>query len=226
MLGHISPYLKIGLWLIALLLLVYFVIPSKKWGVPIVVLVLAVSALAFQPLVELVTPQKFITDTSTLPTFIDASQEVIFSLGEGGVHHVYPWEDFQNKIADPFRQEQIPFYAYVYNGKICVDVSIYGNKENPLVQIKQNKLIVFPQDWDRNHDKNAFEVVNEKQEPIFQLIYQTPFHLIVNGIFPVSNGLLYASESGLAQSPIPKTDFRLRRIFKYPSKENMGIRKD
>jgi len=166
-------------------------------------------------------------DTSTLPTFIDPSQPVEFSLGEKGGTFSYSWNDFRSlttngEKADPFNQFGITFYAYISGDKICVDTSLYGSKENSIVLINSNSLSPLTlQNWDDNHNNVALEIVDNNQKPVFQLIYETPFHIIVNGIFPTNNGILYASNLGLQNEAVPLSDFQLKPIFRYPSSSHL-----
>ena len=162
-------------------------------------------------------------DIATLPTFIDPSQQISISLGENGASYEYTWSDFQSKTADgeevavPFSQFGITFYAYVSNDRISVNASLYGSQENPLVQISSNSLVSLPSNWDDYHYNVALEIVDNNQDPVFQLIYETPFHLVINGIFPTNNGILYATDLGLRNNAVPISNFHLNSIFRYPS---------
>jgi hypothetical protein len=59
------------------------------------------------------------------------------------------------------------------------------------------------------------------QEPIFQMIYKTESHIVVNGIFPILHGVILADEQGttpvIGQNISLPRKPAIRRIFKYPS---------
>ena len=112
-----------------------------------------------------------------------------------------------------------PIRFYVDNGKFYADVGLYGGSGLPPVEVKHNEFIVRPMNWDRNSDKNALEVVNELERPIFQLVYRSPGHVVINGIFQAPGWLVLANEDGATTIANPPTQvaFALKRIFKYPS---------
>lgn len=154
------------------------------------------------------------------PTFREKVEKATFSLGEGGFHVTYEVSDLEKEPKEPFDLDGFkPVRMYVEDGKLYADVKVYGGAGRPPIEIKHNEFVVRPPNWDRNSSETALEVVNESQFPVFQFIYKTPFHIVVNGIFPSPVGLILANESGITvvrKSTLPQTFF-LKRIFKYPS---------
>ena len=166
-----------------------------------------------------------------MPTFIDASkidpsQELDFEFGTN--HMIYKWSDFESNAGTPMIPVSlnglVPFRPHTFGGKLYVDISVYGGKDSTPISIKDNVATVIPSDWDKNQDDYAYEVVNENGDPIFQLIYVSQFHIVVNGIFPFPGGLVWASKSGMEINPSPFKVFHLDPIFKYPSSEYLGQR--
>ena len=157
------------------------------------------------------------------PSPSEVLSKIIFSLGGGGIPFIADVSKLKEHPIEPFNVRGFkPIEIYISNDKIYADALLYGGSNLPPIQIKRNKLIDKPFDWDFNSNRNALEVVNEKQIPIYQFIYKTPSHIIFNGIFSFSGGLILASEKGVALSPSLPTTFELRRIFKYPSWQYPG----
>lgn len=156
------------------------------------------------------------------PTFREKVEEVVtFSLGERGMSSSYSLSDLEKKPREPFELRGYkPFRMYVENGKLYVDVSVYGGANLPPVEIEHNKFTRrMSSQWDINSNTKALEVVNEDHFPVFQLFYKTPSHIVVNGVFPFPGGLFLANESGvemISTAMLPRK-FSLKRIFKYPS---------
>lgn len=110
-----------------------------------------------------------------------------------------------------------PVKVYIKNNNLYADVRIYGGNGSPPIEIIQNKLFNKPPNWDFNSDQYALEVVDEKNSPIYQFIYKTPSHIVLNGIFPFPNGLILTNEVAFIMSLTIPTIFKINRIFKYPS---------
>lgn len=152
------------------------------------------------------------------PTFSEEVETFDFSLGEGGISVGYKISELKKTPKEPYNFKGYkPVYLYVANGRLYADVTIYGGSGLAAITIKRNKLSNKPENWDFNSNKNALEVVNENNVPIYQFFYKTPSHIVVNGIFPFPGGLILANESGAVMNPILPTNFKLKRIFKYPS---------
>lgn len=152
------------------------------------------------------------------PTFREKVERVTFSLGRGGVHTIYSLSDLERGPREPFNFGGFkPVRLYVDKGKVYADVAVYGGSGQPPIEVKHNEFVVRPPNWDRNSDRSALEVVNERQLPVFQLVYLSPSHIAVNGVFPIPGGLLLANDAGMVINPILPTTFALKRIFKYPS---------
>lgn len=115
-----------------------------------------------------------------------------------------------------------PVIAYVEGNKLYADVTVYGGSGKPPIEIKHNEFAVRPLNWDKNSNQKALEIVNEKQEPVFQMIYKSETHLVINGIFPFTGGVMFVNEKGMLHNPIPPVKFSIKRIFKYPSLEYPG----
>lgn len=152
------------------------------------------------------------------PTFREKVEKVSFSLGGGGVHIVYDLSGLEKMPREPFNFGGFsPVKVYVENGTVYADVTVYGGTGLPPIEIKHNEFVKRPLNWDSNSSVRALEIVNENQFPIFQLIYKTQSHIVVNGVFPSPSGLILANEERTVFMPTLPTTFSLKRIFKYPS---------
>jgi hypothetical protein len=253
MLGHISIYLKVAIWFVAFLLLMYFEIPFKRWIIqllkghyahlvtkkktmqllgasPVVIIGVFLFVFAYYPTVALMTPKTQSTQSNTaLPTFYNTQQEITISFGN---------VDVQRTVGELMQAPQQPFTftdnykpitIYIKDGKLCVDCSLYGGADSPPASISDFAFTVKPTGWDDNSDDNAFEVVNQKQQPVLQEIYETNYHVIINGYFYSSWGVYVANEGGNSYFEVsqnPQIAFSLKPIFKYPSSgDNQGVRR-
>jgi hypothetical protein len=59
-----------------------------------------------------------------------------------------------------------------------------------------------------------------KLEPMLQVYYKTPTHLVVNGVFPTPEGICIASENGTIWRPIQPHP--IKPLFKYPAYQHRG----
>jgi len=161
-----------------------------------------------------------------LPRFSEKVDKVIFSLGEQGISTGYAVTDLEKTPREPFYLNGFkPVKIYVRNGMPYADVKIYGGSGFPPIEIMNNQLLNKPPSWDFNSNENALEVVNENHVPMYQFYYKSPSHIVVKGAFPFPGGLLLASKGVIGNPTIP-TDFKLDRIFKYPSWKYPGVYDD
>lgn len=152
------------------------------------------------------------------PTFSEETQAVNFSLGERGITAGYSRKALAEASREPFNFSGFsPVKLYLEGTKLYADVSIYGGSGLPPIQIKHNKLINKPPEWDFNSNSKALEIVNDKGAPVYQFYYKTRSHIVMNGIFPFPGGLILANEAGAVLNPFLPAQFRLKPIFKYPS---------
>jgi hypothetical protein len=114
-----------------------------------------------------------------------------------------------------------PFQIYTKNGKPFIDVKVWGGPDNPAaITITGNVFSVTPLNWDSNSNDTAFEAVNERGEPVLQLYYKTPTHLVLNGVFPTPQGVCVAAEIRTVCNPLKPLP--LKPLFKYPSYQHRG----
>jgi hypothetical protein len=119
----------------------------------------------------------------------------------------------------------VPIVVAVKGNRIRVSVRIWNGSGQPAVELRHNKFIVRPINWDSNSNANALEVVDENQAPVFQLIKRTPSQLIVNGVFPMLTGVAVLSEAaGMHINPSNMSEARkaLKPIFLYPAWKHRG----
>ncbi len=116
----------------------------------------------------------------------------------------------------------VPVTLHLVDNNLYADTEVYAGPSKAAIKIKANEFEVTPLGWDKNSSENAFEVVNERQMPVFQMIYESPSRIVIKGYLILPNGrLLFASETGLSFDLLPKKP--LDRIFKYPAWKYPGI---
>lgn len=180
--------------------------------------VLASISSIFLLFIAVIIPNKLIPDLKQ-PAFSEHVESMSFSLGERGMTVGYSKKELEKQHIDRgfvFNNYR-PVDLYIEDGRLYADVKIYGGSGFPPIEIKKNKLSNKPPDWDFNSNETAMEIVNEKGIPIYQFFYKTPYHIVMNGIFPYPGGLILANENGAIGNPIFPTTFKLNKIFKYPS---------
>ena len=121
-----------------------------------------------------------------------------------------------------------PFKAYIVSenssNNLYVDVNTFGNDKLPPLQIEHNQLKKLPQGWDVNYlNGYALEVVNERQEPIIQLIYNNLYHVIINGWITYPNGFAFTNGIITYFDEYPSSSEALKRLFKYPSSAYLHV---
>jgi hypothetical protein len=151
------------------------------------------------------------------PTFNQEHKTLNFSLG-GGITCGYSIEQLRKQPNEPFQLGgHVPIKVYVEKDKLYGDVEIFSQSGMPPIKISKNSISGLPHDWDVNKNEKALEVVDSKNNPVYQLIYKSDGHIILNGIFPFPGGLVVADESRMVMNPALPYTMQLNRIFKYPA---------
>ena len=121
----------------------------------------------------------------------------------------------------------IPATLYVEDGKPYMDVELYNRPNQALVRLVHNKFMNRPEGWDMNQDDKAFEVINEKGQPVLQIIHNTPSHIVFAGLFFSANNVpILSTEIGARTGPdFGNEPYPLERIFKYPESQYKGQRR-
>jgi nucleoside phosphorylase len=163
-----------------------------------------------------------------MPTFRQSLQTFCVTLG--GMAAGFKLEDLTKEPQTPFRLAGFhPIRFYVENNHPYADVSLYAGLPGlQPIELKHNELINKPPFWDINSNQTAMEVVNERQQPIFQLYYKDSTHIVVNGIFQTPTGILLANEPVMIDRANAQQlqEYRLKRLFKYPAWKYPGQYED
>jgi hypothetical protein len=115
--------------------------------------------------------------------------------------------------------------VYIKDRIMYVDTTLYGGDKLPSVQLTQSVLVSEPQGWDVNADSNAIEIVDDRQNPVVQIIFQTYYQIVINGFLYFPGGFMFVDEDGRTiMNPKTPVDYSLKRIFKYPSLLYQGVR--
>jgi len=161
------------------------------------------------------------------PTFVEHPDHIEFSFGAGGIRVIQSIERLEKEPFQPLMINGVaPFELYVSKGKLFVDTALWSGPDKPLIEIKHNEFTVRAFGWDRNSDNQALEIVDDRKRVMFQLIYDAPYKVTVNGIVPTNAGVWLAGPEGTIQGASPEqiAKFALRPIFKYPSNQFPGVR--
>jgi hypothetical protein len=170
-------------------------------------------------------PQKSIV---TFPRFINPNQKVTFSYGNISFDFtISELETGKNTFFNIIYVDGVyhPFLVYMEDDNLYVDITTPGNDELgiPALKIYQNRIIGIPSNWDMNFlNGYAEELVNEKQEPILQIIYDNPYHIVINGFITYPGGFDFTDGISTYLGHLPDKP-SLKRIFKYPYSEFPNI---
>jgi hypothetical protein len=132
-----------------------------------------------------------------------------------GSQAVISRKDLTEKGWGPFRMaDEKPFSIYLDKGNLYAEARIYNGPGLPAVEVNKGDFVVRPMDWDRNFSDNALEIVNERMQPVLQIIYKRNGLIQIQGIFRGRNGGMIFEAPELPEA--------LPRIFKYPSWKYQG----
>lgn len=155
------------------------------------------------------------------PTFADDAKYAIIIMG--GNELSYDLSSLENGLPLPhvgFGEKLLPVFVRVRNGKLYADMTLYNLSCEPVMTLKDNNIALKHANWDRNMSEHALEVVDDQERPMFQLIYERPAKLKINGVFCTSHYIVYSDDHMLGGTrrglPLPSS-FQLKRIFRYPS---------
>jgi hypothetical protein len=140
-----------------------------------------------------------------------------FYLGDGGIMT----ELSPDQLKQPFRLpidyfgSQFPISVYTDGKHLLADVVLRetANSE-PAIVLKKNRLSGKPPGWDTNSNTRAFEVVDETNAPVFQIIYKDRSTIVINGIFCFGGKIAVAGPSGvwdLLKNWRTQRDMRVRK---------------
>lgn len=157
------------------------------------------------------------------PGFREKVEKVSLSIGTmtamislAGLRH----KSFKGTAFSIYGQAITP---YLEGNHIYVDVKVYRGPGLSAVEVKQGAVTMDVPGWDRNSDKTAFEVVNEKGIPVIQMIHTTPSSIVIRGVLVFANGLvMVANEKGTSMNPPNPLALAPKPIFKYPSRLHPG----
>ncbi|MGA2152483.1 MAG: hypothetical protein ABSG48_10075 [Geobacteraceae bacterium] len=122
----------------------------------------------------------------------------------------------------------VPMALYIKGSKLCVDTTLFiaGVPGGLNIKCNQFDITASPQGWDHNSTSRAVEVVNQDGNPVFQLIFLSPSHVSVAGIFYTDTHVVWINESGVHaigknilesgrwNLPLPTSP---KPIFRYPA---------
>ena len=120
-----------------------------------------------------------------------------------------------------------PFRAYVRSNRFFVEAEFASDtRASHRLKIANGQVSSIPPSCDKNFNANAFEIVDNLNKPILQLIYKTPEHVVINGLFE-GGGVRTFAFGGTTRTfpqtqPFPLAPDRVA-YFKYPSSKYRGV---
>jgi hypothetical protein len=188
-------------------------------------------------------PQPLFTNGGLPATSTTQSNQFIVSLGGASIgpsgamldsiRKGQPTPIFVSKVEEG--RQVGPFYLYMMDGRFYCDFDMYaGDADSPIV-VKHNQLAKpLPAGWESNNNDVALEIVNQTKAPVFQMYYDGPNKIVINGLFVAGSFISFAG--GLKDYPgllmVPSDspevaaklrEFKLDRLFKYPRAVFPGV---
>jgi len=117
----------------------------------------------------------------------------------------------------------LPVKLYEENNRLMVDAELYNEKQVLVCSIVRSEWQFNPDgEYDRNYSNNAFEVVDGNLIPVLQIYLKEPNKIYVGGFLRTDKGATVGlTPNKILINPIEK-DLELKRLFRYPSRENPG----
>jgi hypothetical protein len=110
------------------------------------------------------------------------------------------------------------------DGDMKIDATIYESRGKVAAVIKSSNFSVINSGWDRNWDPVAFEIVDERQNPVFQIERINWNFLKLRGLLITSAGAVFAiTDSALIINPTGQVA-PPKRLFQYPGNAHLHQR--
>ncbi len=167
---------------------------------------------------------------SELPTvgFQDDSDIILVTFGSMTAgNHIAMLKQRQGQPVSPINYEGYsPIQLEYLDGKVSYSVKFWSPTQNSVIEVKDGKFILRNSDLDLNYSSRALEVVTSDGYPILQIIWLTPSHMRLNGLFPLPNGQLLCMSNDspkTVESTSTIDACAITPIFKHPSWKYLGI---
>jgi hypothetical protein len=129
-----------------------------------------------------------------------------------------------------------PLSLYVLDGRLYCDFDILAGQSRAPIVVRHNEIEKpLPPGWMSNNNDVALEIVDQNENPTFQMYYEGPREIVVKGIFAPPEELVFfaggLNDSGdlvivHTTSPLllkELREFKLHRLFKYPRAVFPGV---
>jgi len=121
------------------------------------------------------------------------------------------------------KQYKFPVKIYEENNRLMVDAEIYDDKEDLLCSIVRNEWTYNPNNrYDRNHNLNAFEIIDAEQIPVLQIYLEEPNKIYLGGYVRTPRNKHHYFTLEVTLLSADKPDESIKRLFKYPSSEHLN----
>jgi|GEM_PF-6165762 hypothetical protein len=123
-----------------------------------------------------------------------------------------------------------PINIKIDNGNLLVTASFNDKSGKLIAQIVDNNWTINKDNYcDRNFSTNALEVVDANKVPLLQVDIKTGNNIFIGGVFYFPNIRLFMSSSDSTLTGDPTFDDeialkKIKRIFKYPSTQYLGVK--
>jgi hypothetical protein len=156
------------------------------------------------------------------PAFQLKSDNVMIRFGNNTFQ--YEKSQLENTPFEPLEVNGYkPLALYLEKNMIYVNAKLYLPETSEPFIIIHNDFKEPPPGMDINYNASAIELVNDNKLVVFQMVYQTPTDIRINGIFFAGGGLIFVDEHGIREPFEPYTrPYSVKPIFKYPAWQYPG----
>lgn len=120
-----------------------------------------------------------------------------------------------------------PLKMYEENNRLLVDVEIHNEKGDLVCSIVHNDWQFNPDGkYDKNSSINAFEIIDVEKVPVLQIKLEDPNKIYVGGFIHTSGGAYFYFTPGNTSISSKVHIVESKRLFKYPSSDNLGKMED
>jgi hypothetical protein len=136
--------------------------------------------------------------------------------------------DFSHCMGIPGKPIQLWVRKTWWSG-LQIRLTLMGTGNQPLLIYDGKQIKHMDANFDLNHDDYALELVSPSRAPLFQLIISEDYNIVyVSALISVEpNTVIVIKEGVLANLAIAeamKPQYKLDRLFKYPSYTHQGMR--
>jgi len=169
--------------------------------------------------------EKYSANSGTLSVSASNNEKITYLLGTVTITGFQNVNIFGGKTSGAFGGCDINVLSsQIENGTLKINALLYDKDGNIAVKIVSNEWTVNPKFmWDKNFDNNGFEIVDDKDNIILQIVLVSGNVIRINGDFYCGGMEYFINNKGVIINPGDEKS-TVEPIFKYPAINHPGER--